>query len=185
MYGSFVNFRAQGFPKWLTRGDIEAKTTTTETIALQYQVPTGTATALTTANTAQTGRTTATLATPVSFTRVRYKGIFNTGANTASPALRGFVLHAAPNAPRDTGFVITVRLKDDQETNQINVRSRYPAANQKAFLLAAVNQIITLRDIYGTNYTTKLLGLQPVAVRYDKDGHIEELVEITLGQLTS
>lgn len=184
-FGSFVNFRAQGFPKWLTRGDIEAKTTTTETIALQYQVPAGTATALVTANTAQTGRTTAVLSTPVSFTQVRYKLLFNTSGNTLSPALRGVVLHAAPNAPRDRGFVFTVRLKDDQDTNEVGRRSRYQAANQSAFLFAAVNQIVTLVDIYGASYTVKVLGIQPLDVRYDQDGAVEELLEVTLGQLTS
>lgn len=184
-FGAFVNFQAQGFPKWLTRGDIEAKTTTTETIALQYQVPTGTATALTTANTAQTGRTTAVLTTPVSFTQIRYKAIFNTSATTLTPVLRGLVLHAAPNAPRDRGFVFTLRLLDDQETNSPPMRSKYQAANQDAFLFAAVNQIITLRDLLGNSYTTKMLGLQPVSVRLDKDGAVEQLIEVTLGQLTS
>lgn len=184
-FGSYVNFRAQGFSKWITRGDIEAKTTTTETIALQYQVPAGTATALTTANTAQTGRTTAVLSTPVAFTQIRYKLIFTTSGSTLTPRLRGVVLHAAPNAPRDAGFVFTLRLLDDQETNNVATVSRYQAANQKAFLLSAVNQIITLRDLYGTAYTTKMLGLQPISVRYDKDGAVEELVEVTLGALTS
>lgn len=184
-FGSFVNFRAQGFPKWLVRGDIEAKTTTTETIALQYQVPAGTATALVTANTAQTGRTTAALTTPVTFTRVRYKAIFNTGANTASPALRGLVMHAAPNAPRDRGFVFTVRLRDNQPTNHTGVTSRYQAANQDAFLFAAVNQIVTLRDPFGSSYTTKVLNIQPVRVSYVKNGSVEEWLQVTLGQLTA
>jgi hypothetical protein len=183
--GSFVNYRSQAFPKWLTRGDIEGKTTTTETIKLQYQVPDGTATALTTANTALTGRTTATLATPVSFTRLRYKGIFNASSSATTPTLDGFVMHAAPNAPRDAGYVLTVRLQDDQPTNHTNVKSRYKAATQKAYILAGVNQIVTFRDIHANSYTMKMLNAQTMLTRYDKDGEPEEWVEITLGQLTS
>jgi hypothetical protein len=125
------------------------------------------------------------LTTPVNFTRVRYKLIFNTSGTTLSPALRGVVLHAAPNAPRDRGFVFTVRLLDDQETNTLGKRSTYQAANQSVFLFAAINQIVTLRDIYGTSYTTKVLGIQPLSTRYDADGAVEEWLEVTLGQLTS
>lgn len=185
LLGSYVNFRAQGFPKWLTRGDIEAVTTTTETVALQYQVPAGSATTIVTANTAQSGRTTSAITSPVSFTTVREKVVLNTGANTTTPTLKGTVLHAAPNAPRDTGFTLAVKLKDDQQTNLVAQKSRYKASAQKSFILSAVNQIVTLRDILGDSYTTKMLNAQTVSIRYDGDGTPEEIVEIVLGQLTS
>ncbi len=183
--GSYVNFRAQAFPKWLTRGDIEAITTTTETVKLQYQLPAASAVDIAIADTVQSGHTTAVLAPPPSFTRARYVLLMNTSADTKTPVLNGAVLHAAPNAPRDRGFIFTVHLQDKQETNAIGVTSRWKAADLYEFLFNAVNQLVTLRDMYGTTFTTKVLDIQPVSVSYDSAGAVEAYLTVTLGQLNS
>lgn len=184
LVGSYINYHAQGFQKWLTRGDIEGKTTTTETIALAYNLPSGSTNTITTANTSQDGRTSATLS-PVSFTTVREVVTLHTGSSATTPVLHGTVMHAAPNAPRDRGFIFTVRIKDRLPTNHVGIVSRYQAANQDSFLFSAINQIVTLRDPLGNSYTTKVLNVQQTSLRYDEQGGIDETLEVSLAALTS
>lgn len=185
IYGSYVTFGAQGFSKWLTRGDIEGVTTTLRTITLQYQVPGGSATTVTTANTNLSGRTTAVISSPVAFSTVREVVLLTNGSTSAStPILKGSVLHAAPNAPRDAGFSFIALLKDKQETNHGGA-TRYKAAELESYLFAGINQVGTLRDLRGTSWTVKVLDAETVAVKYGADGELETHVKVTVAQLTS
>lgn len=183
LYGSFGSWNARSFNKWLTRGDIEATTTTTKTVKLQYQLENGSATDIVTANTAQTGRTSATL-TPVAFSSARGVVVFASNADTASPELMGTVLHAAPNAPRDSGFIMVARIKDGLLTNQ-NTKVSWQAAELETFLFSSVNQIVTIRDPRGTSWTVKVLDVDVLSATYDANRNLETRVQMTLGQLTS
>lgn len=181
--GSFINYRAQGFPKWLTRGDIEGSgLAATKTIVLKYQTPGGSATTIATAT--ANGRTTATL-TPVSVTTVREVVVLATSGATVSPVLKGTVLHAAPNAPRDRGWLLTIRLRNDQPTNHSGVRDLKSTKNTSSWLRAAVNELVTFVDPYGDSYQTKVVDIETVDFRYGHDNHVEEKIQLTLAQLTS
>lgn len=183
--GSYINFRAQSFEKWLTRGDIEAQSTTTETIDLQYQFPDGTGGDIVSANTVQNGRTSADIPALPEFTRVRYYQIWNTSGDTKTPILRGSVLHTAPNTPRDRGFTFTVELLDGQETRAVGQKSKYRASELDAWLFNAVPQVVTITDPHGNQYETKILDIQPVQTGFAPDGSIHALLTVTLGQLIS
>lgn len=181
-FGSYVNYRAQSFPKWLTRGDIEVDDADSDdTVALQYQVPGGSATTVATAN--SDGRTTATLSSEVSFTKIRPVLLFDNGANTTSPVLLGVVLHAAPNAPRDRAWVFTVKIANGLKLRNGLSMSRQDAQNQAEFLFNARNEYVTFIDIRGTSHNVKVLDIEPVFTKFGTDLDPIEYYQVTVVEL--
>lgn len=182
IYGSFINYRAQSFLKWLTRGDIEGDDLDADdTITLQYQTPGGTATTIATANT--DGRTTAVVSSEVEFTNVRYVALLNNGANTTSPILQGLVLHASPNPPRDEVFQFGVDLPDEVTVLDGSRDARFKGAVLETHLFNAKNERCTLTDPRGTSHTVKVLDIQPVYAKF-KAGKFEAGYSVTAVSLT-
>ena len=176
-YGSFINYRAQSFQKWLTRGDIEADDLDADdTIALQYQTPGGTATTIVTAN--ADGRSTSTISGEVEFTNVRYVALLNNGAATTSPVLQGLVLHASPNPPRDEVIQFGVQISDTIPPHGVIAGARADAATLETHLFDAKNERCTVRGPRGTSHTVKVLDIQPAYARF-RGGKLETGFTVT------
>jgi hypothetical protein len=177
VFWPYVTFRAQSFQKWLTRGDLEvAGADADDTIALQYQVPGGSQTTIATAN--SNGRTTASITAETLVTAVRPVGIFNNGASTTSPVLKGVVLHAAPNPPRDRLFTFAVDIQREVETSS-GEKSQWDGSDQDAFVWSCVNSRVTLTDPWGTSHTLKILDIAPLDFQFDDEGVPKEVLSVT------
>ncbi len=172
--GAFVDWGARAFPKFLNRGAIIADDIDEDdTIALQYQLPGGTATTIVTANAAATAdRYEAVLTAEVEFTTLRYKGIFNNGAATTTPILEGFALHATLNPPRKRIWTFTVDLPpkgNDQD-------GRFLASH----LFNALNERSTLYDMEGNSFLVRILDIQGIGATLENEGLHQALTVVAV-----
>ncbi len=174
VFGSFVDFGARTFPKYLNRGivigdDMDAN----DTIELQYQEPGGAATTIVTANSGEQAE--GTLSTEIKFQSVRYKGILNNGASSTTPILQGFSLHATPDPPRKLMWVFSVQI-DTAGINSAGMQQTSGDAKElHDHLMNSRNEYVTFTDLYGTDNTVKVLDVTGVSAGRDGIGTSETL----------
>lgn len=164
VYGSFVDWGASAFTKFLNRGAITGDDIDSDdTVTLQYQLPGGSATTIVTAAAVSTAdRYESVLTAEVEFTTLRYVGLLNNGAAGTTPILEGFALHATLNPPRKRIWNFTVDLPpkgNDQD-------GRFLASH----LFNALNERVTLYDMEGNNFLVRILDIQGAGATIENEG---------------
>lgn len=163
--GSFVDWGARAMNKFLNRGVIVGDDWDgDDTIALQYQLPGGSATTIVTGNDTTGDKAEAALTAEVEFQTLRYVSLFNNGASTTTPICQGFALHATLNPPRKRTWAFRVEVAPGQLTPS-GAASRHDPQNTVEFLFAALEERCTLTDRYGTDYTVRILDVQELGMQ--------------------
>lgn len=179
VYGTFIDWGANAFTKFLNRGVITADDIdTNDTITLQYQLPGDSAITVVTANGSATAdRYEAALTAEVEFTKLRYVGLFNNGASTTTPILEGFAFHATLNPPRKRMWSFDIKLAASQGGLESDETGQDPR-DMESYLFTALSKRVTMTDVDGTDRLVRVLDVQGASAQDNSEAPLTRVLTV-------
>lgn len=179
--GSWVDFGASAYPKFLNRGTFLGEGVTAgKYVTLDYQTEDVPGTLLLAT---QNGLSAENVDGVVAFHRIRYVLGATTTSSSSTPVLLGWTVQATLNPPRYR--VWSTIVDTSPEGNLFGGSTDYmeDPYDLEDFLYRATTQRVTLQDYRGREFVTRLSDIQPIGLKHYKVGGDDRLAPIYQIQL--
>lgn len=179
--GSWVDFGASAYPKFLNRGTFLGEGVTAgKYVTLDYQTEDVPGTLLLAT---QNGLSAENVDGVVAFHRIRYVLGATTTSSSSTPILLGWTVQATLNPPRYRVWSTIVDTSPEGSLFGGSTDYMEDPYDLEDFLYRATTQRVTLQDYRGREFVTRLSDIQPIGLKHYKVGGDDRLAPIYQIQL--
>lgn len=179
--GSWVDFGASAYPKFLNRGTFLGEGVTAgKYVTLDYQTEDVPGTLLLAT---QNGLSAENVDGVVAFHRIRYVLGATTTSFSSTPILLGWTVQATLNPPRYRVWSTIVDTSPEGSLFGGSTDYMEDPYDLEDFLYRATTQRVTLQDYRGREFVTRLSDIQPIGLKHYKVGGDDRLAPIYQIQL--